>query len=64
MVPPWSIDKKIGQPQGFHTKIGNLELFLKFKLSLARALSSDTSDISLELAALIPNFATFLKLLF
>ena len=39
--------------QGFRTKIGGLELFLKLRLSIARALSSDTS---FELAALIPNF--------
>ena len=42
--------------RGFRTKIGGLELFLKLKLSLARALSSDTS---LGLAAIIPNFANF-----
>ena len=45
----------------FHTKIGDLEPFLIFKLSLVRAFSSDTS---LELAALIPNFAALLRLLF
>ena len=39
----------------FRTKIGSLEVFLKFfRFSLAGALSSDTS---LERAALIPNFA-------
>ena len=37
--------------QGLSTKIGGL--FLKFKLSLARALSSDSS---LELAALMSNY--------
>ena len=35
------------------TKIGGFELFLKFRVSLARALSSNTS---LELTALISNF--------
>ena len=59
--------KKIGQvrvelvQQGFHIKIRGLGLFLKFSLSLARALSSDTS---LELATLTPNFAPLLRLLF
>ena len=37
-----------------------IKLLLKFKLSLARAFSSDTS---LELAALSPNFAPLLRLL-
>ena len=31
------------RPPRICTKIGELELFLKFRLSLARALSSDTS---------------------
>ena len=50
----------IGQVQvglahrGFRTKIRGPELFLKFRLSLAGALSSDTS---LELTTLIPNFS-------
>ena len=35
---------------GFCTKIGGLEFFLKFKVRIARALSSDTS---LELTVLI-----------
>ena len=39
----------------------SFEPFMKLKLSLARTLSSDTS---LELAALIPNFARILSLLF
>ena len=46
---------------GFRTKIGGFELFLKFKLSLARVFSYDTS---LELAALIPNFARVLLIKF
>ena len=46
---------------GFRTIIEGLELFLKFKLNLARALSSDTS---VELAALIPNFAYLLSSFF
>ena len=56
--------KKTGQAQvglanqGFRTKIESLELFLKFKLNLARALTFDTS---LELAelTLIRNVARF-----
>ena len=42
--------------RGFRTKIGVLELFLKFRLCLERALSSDTL---IELAALIRNFAYY-----
>ena len=42
--------------EGFLTKIAGHNFFLKFRLSLARALSSDTS---LELAALIPNLPPF-----
>ena len=62
-----SCTKKTGQArielahQGFRTKIGDPELFPKFKLSLARVLSSDSS---LELMALIPNFPPQLTLLF
>ena len=48
-------------PRGFHTKIGRLELFVKFRISLAGAPSSDTS---FELAALIPNFASRLFIMF
>ena len=43
--------------QAFRTKFGGLEIFLKFKLSLARALSSETT---FELAALILNYASLL----
>ena len=46
--------------RGFCTRIGGLELFLKFRLCLERALSSDSS---LELAALIPTFVPLLRLL-
>ena len=59
-------EKKTGQARVgrahrvFRKKIG-FELFIKFKFSLARALSS---EILLELAALIPNFAPLLRLLF
>ena len=44
--------------QGLRQKFGDLELILKFRLSLARALSSVTL---LELVALISNFAPFLR---
>ena len=53
---------KTGQARGglnrrrFLTEIGGLEIFFKFRLSSARALSSDTS---LELAASILNFGPF-----
>ena len=59
--------KKTGQARvrlahrGFSTKIGGLEVFLKFRISLARAFSSDTL---FEQAALIPIFSPFLRLLF
>ena len=46
--------------QGFRYRKGGLDFFLRFQLSLARALSSYTT---LELAALIPNFA-LLRILF
>ena len=56
------INKKTGKARiglthrGFRTKIGSHEVFLKFKLSLARALSSDTP---LEPVAFIPNLVPF-----
>ena len=59
--------KKTGQArvglahQGFRKKIGGLELFLKFKSSLATALSCDSS---LELAVLKSYFTPLLRVLF
>ena len=47
--------------RGFRTKTGVLELFLKFELSLGRALSSDTL---LEVAVLISNVALLRALIF
>ena len=52
---------QVGLPhRGLRTKNGRLEVFLKFKFSLARALTSDTS---LELAALIPHFVPPYKII-
>ena len=59
---PLQHGKKTGQARltlahrGFPTKIGGLGHFLKYRFSLARALSFNTS---LELAALILKFAPF-----
>ena len=56
-------DKRVGLPHRefkfkVQLKIGGIELFPKFELTLARAFSS---DISLALATLIPNFTPFLS---
>ena len=58
-------NKKTGEERsglahrGFRTKIGSLELYLKFRLSLARALSIDTS---LEVATFIPHLPSILEI--
>ena len=68
MSDNWAESKKPVKPgwdsptEGFVQKLGFLGHILKFKLSLPKALLSNTS---LDLAALIPNFVpTFKAIMF